>query len=79
MDKPNFRELRTGEVGRISLLGTWVNKLPVTAPSSSGWHHFDIVANLPEKNASCWQGGTSRLTEENVARASGRSERRRCK
>jgi hypothetical protein len=37
--KANFRESPKGEVRRIPIPGTSVNKLPVNAPHLSGWHH----------------------------------------
>src|SRR5687768_7879063 len=35
----NFLELRQGEVPRIHLLSTWVNKAPASVPGSIEWHY----------------------------------------
>jgi hypothetical protein len=35
----NFAECPKGEVRRITIPRTTVNKLPVNAPHPSGWHH----------------------------------------
>jgi hypothetical protein len=37
--KLNFRELRYGEVRRIPLLGTSVNKPPADVSQPAWWHH----------------------------------------
>src|SRR5215216_7792914 len=70
-----FLEPPQGELRRIPLLGTSVNKPPGNAPDASGWHHGCYCQPVGEEPG--WQGGgRGKLPESSLSRRGRRLEDR---
>src|SRR5215211_3721235 len=69
-----FLEPPQGELRRISLLGTPVNKPPGDARAASGWHHGCCCQPVGEEQG--WQGGRGKLPESSLSRRGRRLEDR---
>jgi serine phosphatase RsbU (regulator of sigma subunit)/predicted ester cyclase len=64
----DFREFYKGEVRRILILGSRVNKPPVNAPDPSGWHHAHGVDPPKETQVDKEeQAAVSSVAEQNKA------------